>query len=496
VRRRMSLVSEIYRRVIYQQQSRKYQESGNADFCLRPIVELSAADNSNRQILERLAGDAPELHELASRDDLSPVARKNLFRFITAALTSSERYGEVLRHRQAVARALPILEVSDYLTQLLTRHPEEIASFQNPAPVPLIGSGYLFETQPGQHRTADPVFAYLANSGVPHHEKLAQLRRHFRHRVFVAGAKDIAEGRDVYTSCTETTSAAEDAIAAAFEIADAPTGLAIMALGRLGGGELDLLSDADLLFVCDNGKERQQLTQAVSQIVQTLAAYTREGMVFPIDMRLRPLGGEGELLTTPAHLTRYFEQEAHAWEALTYTKLRFLAGSHNLGQQANAAADALFQRFLTDRGFARNIREMRQKLEAADAEKNFKTSAGAIYDIDFLTGFLLVKNGINHKNGSLRDRLWRCAGAGVLERQDAALDHGGELLRTVNHVVRLVVGRRHKWLPTTENAYHSTEKLTSEILKRKFPQGLEAELQQTCREIRRIYDRVLGVAPG
>jgi [glutamine synthetase] adenylyltransferase / [glutamine synthetase]-adenylyl-L-tyrosine phosphorylase len=497
VRHRMSLVSEIYRRVIYQQQSRKYQESGNADFHLRPIAEFSAADNSNRQISERLAADAPELHELASRHDLSPAARKNLFRFITAALTNSERYGEVLRHRQAVVRALPIFEVSDYLTQLLIRHPEEIASLEGPARVPLMGSGYLFEAPLGQGRTADPVFAYLASSGAPHHEKLAQLRQHFRHRVFVAGAKDIAEGRDVYTSCIETTSAAEDAIAAAFEIADAPSGSAVMALGRLGGGELDLLSDADLLFVCDNGRERQQLTQAVSQIVQTLAAYTREGMVFPIDMRLRPQGGEGELLTTPAHLTRYFEHEAHAWEALTYTKLRFLAGSRNLGQQANAAADVLFQRFSRDPDFAGNIREMRQKLEAADSEKNFKTSAGAIYDIDFLTGFLLVKNAINQKNGSLRDRLWRCADAGVLERQDAAvLDHGGELLRTVDHVVRLVVGRRRKWLPTTEHAYHATEELTSKILKRKFPQGLEAELEQTCREIRRIYDRVLGVAPG
>ena len=497
VRHRMSVVSEIYRRVIYQQQSRNHQHSGNADFHLRPIAEFTAGGNSNRQILERLAWDAPELHELVNRDDLSPAARRNLFRFLTAALTSSERYGEVVRHRQAVLRTLPIFEVSDYLTQVLTRHPEEIASLEHPPRSPLIGSGYLFETPFARSRTADPVFGYLASSGAPHRERMAQLRRHFRHRVFAAGARDIAQARDVYTSCTETTSAAEDAIAAAFEIADAPNGLAIMALGRLGGGELDLLSDADLIFVSEHGKQSQQLTQAVSQIVQTLAAYTQEGMVFPVDTRLRPRGSEGELLTTPADLARYFEQEAHAWEALTYTKLRFLAGSRSLGQQATAAANALFQRFAKHQGFAGDVREMRQKLEAADSEKNFKTSPGAVYDIDFLTGYLLVKNGIHQKNGSLRDRLWRCADAGVLEAQDAAtLDHGGELLRTVDHVVRLVVGRRYKWLPNTEHAYQSTEKLTSIILRRKFPQGLEPELERACREIRKIYDRVLGVALG
>ena len=496
VRRRMLLVSEIYQRVIYQQQSRKQRESRH-EFYLHPLTEFSVAENSNRQILERLAGDAPELHELACRDDLSPAARKNLFRFFTAALTSSERYGEVLRHRAAVVRALPIFEVSDYLTQLLTRHPEEIAGLADGAEPSRIGSGHLFEASLGEARRADPVFAYLASSGVSYNEKLALLRRHFRHRVLVAGAKDVAEGRDVYTSCAETTSAAEDAIAAAFEIADAPSGLAIMALGRLGGGELDFLSDADLLFVCEDGQERQQLTQAVSRIVQTLAAYTKEGTVFSVDTRLRPLGAEGELLTTPAHLTRYFEQEAHAWEALTYTKLRFLAGSRSLGQQASVAAGALFRRFAADSDFARNIQEMRYRLEAADFEKNFKTSAGAIYDIDFLTGFLLVKNGIHQKNGSLRDRLWRCADAGALGRQDAAtLDHGGELLRTVDHLGRLVVGRRNKWLPATEHAYQATEKLTSKTLKRKFLQGLEAELAAACGEIRRIYGRILGVAPG
>jgi glutamate-ammonia-ligase adenylyltransferase len=497
VRRRMSLVSEIYQRVIYQQQSWRDRHEANAEFHLRPIPEFSAADPSNRQILERLAGDAPELCEIATGDGLTPAARKNLFRFFTASLTSSERYAAVLRHREAIVRALVIFDASEYLTQVLVRHPEEIATLADLAEAPLVGSGYLFGSPLGRASSADPAFAYLACSTAPYNQKLALLRRYFRHCSFATGAKDMAEARDVYASCADTTSAAENAIAAAFEIADAPKALAIMALGRLGGGELDLLSDADLIFVCEEGKDYQQLTRAVSQIVQVLAAYTQEGMVFPVDTRLRPRGSEGELLTTSTQLVRYFEKEAHAWEALTYTKLRFLVGSHSLGQQANAAAEALFQRFATNPNFAQEIREMRRKLEAADSEKNFKASPGSAYDIDFLTGFLLVKNGIKNKNGSLRDRLWRCADAGLLEKQDAAaLDHAGELLRTVDHVVRLVVGRRCKWLPATEHARHVTEKLTSEILGRKFQEGLEPELDRTCREVRKVYERVLGVPAG
>jgi [glutamine synthetase] adenylyltransferase / [glutamine synthetase]-adenylyl-L-tyrosine phosphorylase len=498
VRHRMALVAEIYRRVIYQQQNLKGPEPEHPEFQLKAVPEFNLADHSNRHIVERLAADAPELRELATGGDLVPAARRNLFRFLSSALTSSERYAAVLRHRAAVARAIDIFGASDYLTEVLIRHPEEIASVADLGDAPSrVGSGYLFESPLGQGRAMDPVFAYLASSAAPYNEKLALLRRQSRHRVFVTGAKDIAQARNVYVSCAEITAAAEDAIAAAFEIADAPPGLAIMGLGRLGAGELDLLSDVDLLFVCEDNRDRARLTRSVSHIVQILAAYTSDGMVFPVDTRLRPRGSEGELLTTPEDLARYFEREAQAWEALTYTKMRFLAGASRLGQPAGAAVDALFQRLVADPNFVQALREMRGKLEAADSEKNLKTSPGGVYDIDFLTGFLLVKNGIRQKNGTLRDRLWRCVDAGLLDKQDAAvLDHAGELLRTVDHLVRLVVGRRQKWLPDTEHAGQVTETLASEILRRQFANGLEAELDHACSVVRKIYERVLGIPPG
>jgi glutamine synthetase adenylyltransferase len=99
---------------------------------------------------------------------------------------------------------------------------------------------------------------------------------------------------------------------------------------------------------------------------------------------------------------------------------------------------------------------------------------------------------VNHKGGTLRDRLWRCADAGVLEKSDAAvLDHAAELLRTVEHVVRIVVGRARKWLPATEHARQVTEKLVGQILGRELSGGLEAELARTCGTVRGIYQHVL-----
>jgi glutamine synthetase adenylyltransferase len=160
---------------------------------------------------------------------------------------------------------------------------------------------------------------------------------------------------------------------------------------------------------------------------------------------------------------------------------------------AMAAAETLFNRFAIDEGFADAVREMRQRLQEASAPgKSIRTSAGALYDADFLSSFLLVKHGIRPKSGTLRDHLWRCSAAGKLDKRDAAvLDHAAELCRTVEHVLRLVIGRNARWLPTAEHARHATERLASQVLHREFPDGLEQDLLRTFAEVRSIYDRVI-----
>jgi glutamine synthetase adenylyltransferase len=173
--------------------------------------------------------------------------------------------------------------------------------------------------------------------------------------------------------------------------------------------------------------------------------------------------------------------------------MRFLAGSEALGDRATGTLETLFERFTADASFGQSVREMRTKLEVAESpEKSFKYSPGAIYDIDFITSFLLVKHGVADKRGSLRDRLWRCAGCGVLDKGDAGvLDHAAELFRTAEHVARLVVGRAVKWLPATEHGRRVTEKLAGQILERKFPDGLESELDRTFERVRAIYEKVM-----
>ena len=99
-------------------------------------------------------------------------------------------------------------------------------------------------------------------------------------------------------------------------------------------------------------------------------------------------------------------------------------------------------------------------------------------------------------------RLWVLRSPGEMVEYDPAtfavkqtvkvLDHAAELFRTVEHVVRLALGRAHKWLPATEHAQQVTERLSAQILRREFPRGLEDKLFQTSKAVRTIYDRVMA----
>jgi glutamate-ammonia-ligase adenylyltransferase len=494
VHRRMSAVAEIYQRIILQQQARRDWEPLEAEFQLQSRID-AVGDQSTHLLVEKLAEDAPSLARALREHPAGSAERKNLLRLISSAFSSSERYAAVVRHQDAIGRSMAVFGLSEYLSDILVRHPEEVSTLAEVVPArPAWSGGRLLNLSEEYGFAArDPVFSYVANSSAEHAEKVVMLRRHFRHCMFISGARDVTELRPIYSSLADTTVAAEEAISAAFAMAGAPRGLAVLALGRLGSREFDLLSDADLLFVCEEKQHRQALTRTAEELIQALSAYTQEGLVFPVDTRLRPRGGDGDLLVTPSHLQSYFAEEAQPWEALMYTKLRLVAGDALLARRTESAIQVLFRRFARSGDFAETVRQMRRRLELASApERSIRTAPGALYDADFLSAFLLVTHEICPKAGSLRDRLWRCASAGVLEKHDAAmLDHAAELCRTVEHVLRLVTGRNTRWLPSAEHPRQAVETLTGRILRRGFSDGLEPELIATFARIRSIFDRVV-----
>ncbi|MCI0402552.1 MAG: hypothetical protein L0212_03410, partial [Acidobacteria bacterium] len=97
--------------------------------------------------------------------------------------------------------------------------------------------------------------------------------------------------------------------------------------------------------------------------------------------------------------------------------------------------------------------------------------------------------------GSIHERLYALEERGLLDVNSCAtLDSAAELLRTLEHVVRLVLGRSRKSLPAAEQARETTERLAARFLGREFPGGLEAELARSAHSVRHVYEQVLGQA--
>ncbi|HWR35113.1 MAG TPA: hypothetical protein VN622_04485 [Clostridia bacterium] len=501
VRARMDAVAAIYNRIIHQQQWRHEVSEAPTELRLAAPVQVAGPDQGHAEMLSRLAMDAPEVYELISRTTLSTFARRNLYRFLGSASTSSERYAAVIGSRNALERALAIFGTSQFLTDILVRHPEEIGSLEHLAITQLEQSETLFDTDEHADGQAHAVAAQI---NIPEQsspaEAMALLRREYRHRVFLAGARDVLGRRSVWLSLEETTSAAEAAIRAALRFTDAPDGFAILALGRLGTREFDVLSDADLIFVRDEASDPVAGVRAAEALMQLLAAYTRDGSVFPVDARLRPHGAEGELVVSSSQLQQYFRQEAQAWEALTYTKLRFVSGDAAVADRALSAARELQLRFARHAEFGRELREMRDRLETSDGSPlNFKVSGGGMYDIEFIAAYLSVLASAQERQeptpgiaGNMRTRLRHLRASQALAGDDAAaLQSAADFLRALEHAVRLVDGRARKSLPVGEAALENVERLTSAILGRSFEAGVGAELRRIMREVRQRYNHIL-----
>jgi glutamate-ammonia-ligase adenylyltransferase len=220
--------------------------------------------------------------------------------------------------------------------------------------------------------------------------------------------------------------------------------------------------------------------------MEVLTAYTREGTVFPVDARLRPHGREGELIVTPTQLSAYFHEEAQPWEALTYVKLRYVAGDRNLADRALHIVREGISAMGRRPGFDADLADVRARLERSEGAQNLKTGPGGSYDIDYLAGSLQAQHQL-WLPGNLVERLQLLRGRHLLtEDEYDLLAESARFLRTVEHVIRLVSGRARKWIPLAEHPRRAVQKLLWRMLGAEDSFDPEMRLADVMRQTRRI----------
>lgn len=429
-----------------------------------------------------------------------------------AVLTAFERWASnlsspsttflfFLREPPLLSDLWSVLCGSAYLAEILAREPSLYSYLLEP-PVDL-------ETYPRYLQQETLRIASL----FPHlWDRLDALRRLKRHEFLRIGLQDLT-GRIPYEVVVEAiTALAEELIRSATEwvITSQPTKIkipfAVIAMGKLGGRELNYSSDVDLLFVYRSSStsmgENQETDLAINlanTLVEALSKITSEGYLFRVDLRLRPEGRFGPPARSLSAYREYFNQWAQAWEHQALIKARFIAGDPLLGREFEEFAREQAYPEILSQEMIEELRDNKLMVEekvylAGETYTNVKEGWGAIRDIEFSLQWLQMLFGSKHPPLQTPNTLEALEGAqqiGLLDPETASfLKQAYIFLRTVEHRLQLYHDRPERCLPSDPKALEALSRRMG------YPPGesfrfLE-DYQKTTSRVREIYTEIFA----
>jgi glutamate-ammonia-ligase adenylyltransferase len=273
----------------------------------------------------------------------------------------------------------PIEKIADsaYARRLLEAQPGLASDIAAPAPF-----------------TREEMAAALAGAERDDEPALMRRLRRLRQRVMLRLiARDLGGLATLEEVCGTMTDLAELAIGAALDEQD----LVVVGMGKLGGRELNVSSDIDLVFVHPGSLEDQErYERAGRRLIRLLSAPTEDGFVFRVDMRLRPYGDSGPLACTFEFLETYFIAQGREWERYAWIKARALTGGRD-DELARVVRPFVFRKYLdyATLGAMRQLHaEVRRDVARRELAGNVKLGPGGIREIEFVAQALqLVRGG-------------------------------------------------------------------------------------------------------
>ncbi|MGQ0511722.1 MAG: bifunctional [glutamate--ammonia ligase]-adenylyl-L-tyrosine phosphorylase/[glutamate--ammonia-ligase] adenylyltransferase [Betaproteobacteria bacterium] len=220
--------------------------------------------------------------------------------------------------------------------------------------------------------------------------------RRLRQRVLLRTmARDLDGRADLGEVCAVTSELAEQSIRCALAWTGRPD-LVVVAMGKLGGRELNVSSDIDLVFLHPDDGEQEKLERAGRKLISLLQDISEDGFVFRVDMRLRPYGGSGPLVASYDALENYFVSQGREWERYAWIKARAITGTDHSSLKA-ITRPFVFRKYLdyaTLAAMRRLHAEVRKDVERRERADDVKLGPGGIREIEFVAQALqLIRGG-------------------------------------------------------------------------------------------------------
>ncbi|MGE3318939.1 MAG: bifunctional [glutamate--ammonia ligase]-adenylyl-L-tyrosine phosphorylase/[glutamate--ammonia-ligase] adenylyltransferase [Candidatus Berkiella sp.] len=415
------------------------------------------AKDWQQHLIRFLQALPPELHQ---------VCQENWQQYRQAAL--KQNY-EIPNDQWFLMSLWNILAVSDYALSVFVRHPEfPIKIYQS-----LKDASLDDETAKKEWQQYAP-----PSDDLPSLMQALRVYRHFQmtrilwrliagHDTFAQHLQSLVSVAD--TIIVATADALYDLLALEWGIPVNDNGekqpFIVLALGKLGGKELNFSSDVDLVFCYPQsgvtvGKERsisneQFFTKLGQHFIRVLSEVTQEGFVFRVDMRLRPHGQSGNLVLNFSALENYYQYQGRDWERYALVKARVISTDINMIEQLQALLQPFVYRRYLDYGAFSSLREMRELVEMEVKRKNkendLKLGKGGIRQIEFLTQSIqLIRGGREpqFREQNLLKALSLIVAAKYIKQEDyEELLNAYLFLREVEHCLQMINDAQTHALP-------------------------------------------------
>ena len=363
-----------------------------------------------------------------------------------------------------------VFGLSDFIGDKMSQHPDWLVTLFTRAEQQANNTEYATELATALEQVSDET-------------TLLRTIRHFRHRQMIAIAwRDLTNRQNMTESLAQVSDLANALILQTYNwlyqahckqygepIGEhGPQPLLIMAMGKLGGGELNFSSDIDLIFAYpekgETNRERkpvenQQFFHKLAQkVINALNKITIDGQVFRVDMRLRPFGDSGPLVMHFDGMEDYFQDQGRQWERFAMVKARIV---NEPDAYTQALSDILrpftFRRYL-DFTTIDALRSMKQMISTEIRRRrltdNIKLGAGGIREVEFFAqSFQLIHGGkepkLQHKN--LKVTLDALAELSLVDHNTVDELYADYLfLRKVEHTLQQMQDKQTQTLPDSE----------------------------------------------
>ncbi len=360
--------------------------------------------------------------------------------------------------------------------------------------------------------------------GISSEDALKRQLRRLRERVFArVMTRDLNGLADLAEVTRTLTELAEVSLRSALEFhhrdlaglhgepldsAGQPQQLIVVGMGKLGGGELNASSDIDLIFVFPeegetaggDGNARvlnnfEFFTRLGKRLINAIDDKTGDGYVFRVDMRLRPYGDSGPLVSSFAMLEEYFYAQAREWERYAWIKGRALTGGKAVEELEKLRRPFVFRKYL-DFGAFGSMRELhaqiRREVARKDMADNIKLGPGGIREIEFIAQvFQLIRGG---QQASLQMRptrtlLHQLAAYGLMpEQQTRELEAAYVFLRNLEHRLQYLDDAQTQMLP---GGAEDRQRVATAMGFADWP-ALLAKLEPMRRKVSGQFEQVFG----